>query len=387
MVTVIIPAAGQGRRMGSEENKVFLTLKGESVLGRTIRQFAANEMVTDFVLVAAAGEEGKVEEIAARAAGALPYRIVIGGAERQHSIANALAVTSQAARIILVHDGARPLVSNECITQVVAEAGRSGAAVTAVQVKDTIKRADEQGVVLETPERAQLWAVQTPQGFDAALLRKAYAQAAADGVIATDDAGLVERLGHKVKLVRGNYQNIKITTPDDLQIAGALLEKSGKEGCAMRIGMGYDVHRLVVGRKLILGGEEIPYEKGLDGHSDADVLLHAIKDALLGAAGLGDIGRHFPDTDMQYKGASSLKLLARVGEILQENGYRVNNIDATVIAQKPKLANYIPAMNRNIARVLQIPPEAVNVKATTTEGLGFAGTGEGMAAQAIASIL
>ncbi|WP_428845493.1 2-C-methyl-D-erythritol 2,4-cyclodiphosphate synthase [Azotosporobacter soli] len=155
----------------------------------------------------------------------------------------------------------------------------------------------------------------------------------------------------------------------------------------MRIGMGYDVHRLVVGRKLILGGEEIPYEKGLDGHSDADVLLHAIKDALLGAAGLGDIGRHFPDTDMQYKGASSLKLLARVGEILQENGYRVNNIDATVIAQKPKLANYIPAMNRNIARVLQIPPEAVNVKATTTEGLGFAGTGEGMAAQAIASIL
>ncbi|WP_232199138.1 2-C-methyl-D-erythritol 2,4-cyclodiphosphate synthase [Thermosinus carboxydivorans] len=155
----------------------------------------------------------------------------------------------------------------------------------------------------------------------------------------------------------------------------------------MRVGIGYDVHRLVVGRKLILGGVEIPYEYGLEGHSDADVLLHAIKDALLGAAALGDIGRHFPDTDPRYKGASSLKLLARVKEILAENGYETGNVDATVIAQKPKLAPYIAQMNANIARVLGIDVDRVNVKATTTEGLGFAGRGEGIAAQAVATVV
>lgn len=155
----------------------------------------------------------------------------------------------------------------------------------------------------------------------------------------------------------------------------------------LRIGMGYDVHRLVEGRKLILGGVEIPYLQGLDGHSDADVLLHAIKDALLGAAALGDIGRHFPDTDMRYKGVSSMLLLERVKEILEEHGYAVNNVDATIVAEKPKLASYIPIMNENIARVLKVENGQINVKATTTEGLGFAGKKEGIAAYAVATII
>lgn len=383
MVTMIIAAAGQGKRMASDRNKVLLTLAGESILARTVKQIAACAEVDELILVAAAGEERLLEEIG-NAAGRFSCKVVTGGAERQHSIANALAVTSETADVILVHDGARPLVSPECISEIIAAARCYRAAVTAVPVKDTIKQADEQEMVAATPERGKLWAVHTPQGFEAALLRDAYARAQQDGILATDDAALVERLGVKVKLVRGSYKNIKVTTPDDLTIAAALL---AKEGGMMRVGMGYDVHRLVEGRKLILGGEEIPYEKGLDGHSDADVLLHAIKDALLGAAALGDIGRHFPDTDAAYKGASSLKLLRRVGEIVSEHGYAVNNIDATIIAQRPKLAGFIPAMNRNIAETLGIAIDAVNVKATTTEGLGFAGSGEGMAAQAIASVV
>jgi 2-C-methyl-D-erythritol 4-phosphate cytidylyltransferase / 2-C-methyl-D-erythritol 2,4-cyclodiphosphate synthase len=187
-----------------------------------------------------------------------------------------------------------------------------------------------------------------------------------------------------VKIIRGSYRNIKITTPEDITLAEALMGKEA--GPMIRFGMGYDVHRLVKGRRLVLGGLEIPFELGLEGHSDADVLLHAIKDALLGAAGLGDIGRHFPDTDEQYRGISSLKLLVTVGEMLATQSWRVNNIDAVVVAEKPKLAPYITAMNANIAAALEIEPGRVNVKATTTEGLGFTGRREGIAAQAVASI-
>lgn len=384
MVTVIIAAAGQGKRMGGEGNKVFLPLAGKSILAHTIARFAVCSLVDEMIIVAASGEEAAVSKIARLEARNVPFKVVSGGVERQDSINNALLASSPAAKIILVHDGARPLVSDECIAAVIEGAHSFRAAVTAVPVKDTIKLASEELTVTETPERNRLWAVHTPQGFEASLLRRAYEDAARAGARGTDDASLVERLGVAVKLVAGSYENIKVTTPEDLRLAEALLKK--REEKMMRVGMGYDVHCLVEGRKLILGGEEIPYEKGLDGHSDADVLLHAVKDALLGAAALGDIGRHFPDTDQAYKGASSMKLLARVGEILVENGYRVGNIDATIIAQRPKLAPYIPAMNKNIATVLGLPLSAVNVKATTTEGLGFAGKGEGIAANAVAVI-
>jgi 2-C-methyl-D-erythritol 4-phosphate cytidylyltransferase/2-C-methyl-D-erythritol 2,4-cyclodiphosphate synthase len=203
--------------------------------------------------------------------------------------------------------------------------------------------------------------------------------------VATDDAALVEHLGVSVKIVRGSYSNLKITTPEDLVMAEALLRKGTGE--MLRFGIGYDVHRLVAGRKLIIGGVDISFELGLEGHSDADVLLHAIKDALLGAAALGDIGRHFPDTDQQYKGASSLKLLAAVGALLAERGWRTSNIDAVVVAEKPKLAPHIAAMNANIAAALGVEPGQINVKATTTEGLGFTGRREGIAAQAVACIV
>jgi 2-C-methyl-D-erythritol 4-phosphate cytidylyltransferase/2-C-methyl-D-erythritol 2,4-cyclodiphosphate synthase len=388
MITAIIPAAGQGRRMQAEQNKVFLALLGQSLLVRSVLALSSCVAVDYLVVVAAAEEVEEVREILRFLPGIKPYEVVAGGSERQYSIANALAIVPPESQIILVHDAARPLIEVTTINELIAAVRKYKAACVAVPVKDTIKKVDKEGFAVETPPRSTLWSMQTPQGFEASLLREAYQKAAADGFLGTDDASLVERVGVQVKMVAGSYQNIKITTPEDILIAEAFLaQKGGKNMQAPRVGMGYDVHTLVKGRDLILGGVNIPYEFGLLGHSDADVLLHAIKDAMLGAAALGDIGRHFPDTDPKYKGASSLKLLACVQEILVQNGYRVHNIDATIVAEKPKLAPYIGQMNQNIAEVLGLSLQQVNVKATTTEGLGFAGRREGIASYAVVTIV
>lgn len=386
MVCVIIAAAGQGKRMGSAVNKVFLPLAGRSVLAHSVLAAGAAQGVAKIIVTAAPEETEKVSRLLTQLAIPIPWQVVAGGSERQHSIANALKVVPDNAAMIIVHDGARPLAQTALFDQTVAAARQHQAAIAAVPVKDTIKLADDTGLVTGTPDRRTLWAVQTPQAFSSKVLRNAYEQAAQDRYLGTDDATLVERLGITVKLVPGSYENLKITTPEDLRLAEVLLAKEQEVKTMIRSGIGYDVHRLVPERKLILGGVEIPYTLGLDGHSDADVLLHAIKDALLGAAGLGDIGRHFPDSDGRYKGISSLKLLVEVGAILNRHSYCVNNIDATIVAQKPKLAPYIEQMNHNIAEALGIAVDQVNVKATTTEGLGFAGQGQGMAAYATASI-
>lgn len=384
MVTAIIAAAGQGKRMGRGINKVFIPLSHCPVLVHTVRKFSECKEIKKLVVVASPDEVAEVNELLANVKGIKPWQVVAGGSERQYSIANALAVVDDDASIIAVHDGARPLIDVATITKVIEAARQHRAAGVAVPVKDTIKMVDAEGFITGTPPRHMLWAIQTPQAFAAALLRQAYDIAAQQGYLGTDDAGLVERLGVKVKIVPGTYNNLKVTTPEDLLIAEALL----KQGCEpqMRVGVGYDVHRLVDGRKLILGGVEIPYTLGLEGHSDADVLLHAIKDALLGAAALGDIGRHFPDSDPAYKGASSLRLLAMVRDIIANHGYKANNVDATIVAQKPKLAAFIPEMNKRIAETLHISESQVNIKATTTEGLGFTGQGEGIAAYAVATI-
>lgn len=387
MVCVIIAAAGQGKRMGSALNKVFLPLAGKPVLAHTAAAACQADAVTSLVVTAAEDEVDQVAGLLQSLKLTVTWQVVAGGSERQYSIANALKQVPADAEIVVVHDGARPMAQPELFNQVIAAARREQAAIAAVQVKDTVKTADDSGWVTGTPDRRTLWSVQTPQAFERGLLFAAYETAGQAGYLGTDDASLVERLGTRVKIVAGSYQNIKITTPEDLQFAETLLGRRQEADRMVRTGIGYDVHRLVPERKLILGGVEIPYELGLAGHSDADVLLHAIKDALLGAAALGDIGRHFPDHDEQYKGISSLKLLAKVREILRENGYGVHNIDATIVAQKPKLAAYISQMNANIAQVLEIAEQQVNIKATTTEGLGFAGQGEGMAAYAAVTII
>ena len=388
-VVAIVPAAGQGRRMGGGRNKLFLPLARCPILIRTLETLSSCDLISEVIIAAAPEETAQVEEMLRlwqTNLNLLPIRVVVGGAERQHSVANALAALPPDTDFVMVHDGARPLVPTQVLTAAVREAGEFGAVIVAVPVKDTVKQV-EAGVVIATPPRETLWAVQTPQIFRRDLLVRAYAQATADGFVGTDDASLVERLNEPVRVVQGSYRNIKVTTPEDMLIAETLFR--GKEGPSMefRVGNGYDVHRLVAGRRLVLGGVVVPYELGLDGHSDADVLLHALKDALLGAAGLGDIGRHFPDHDPAYKDISSLVLLARVADKLHCDGWRVNNVDVTAIAEAPKLAPYVDEMADNIARCLSMSRAAVNVKATTTEKLGFTGRGEGIAAQAVVSLV
>lgn len=367
-VSAIVVAAGASRRMGFDKLSCKLP-GGRTVLEQSVFAFESHPAVTELVLVAGGNREA-CEHIAAHCT--KPCTVVQGGATRAESVLAGLHAA--AGELVAIHDAARPFVTHKVISDALQAAQETGAAAPAVPVKDTIKVAGPSGLVQNTPDRATLYAVQTPQCFARSLYWQALQQvdpAKADAV--TDDCSLFELAGLAVKLTPGAYENYKITTPDDLP-----REET------MRIGHGYDVHRLVEGRKLILGGVDIPYEKGLLGHSDADVLLHAIMDALLGAAALGDIGQHFPDTDPAYKGADSMELLRAVAAMLQQHGYRVGNVDATILCQRPKLAPHIPAMRSHIAAALGVEESAVNVKATTEEHLGFTGEGLGIAAHAVA---
>jgi 2-C-methyl-D-erythritol 4-phosphate cytidylyltransferase/2-C-methyl-D-erythritol 2,4-cyclodiphosphate synthase len=260
--------------------------------------------------------------------------------------------------------------------EVLRMARETGAAVPALPVTDTLKKGRD-GLVAGTQPREGLYAVQTPQGFSREVLERAYKECV-DAL--TDDAGLVERLGLPVAIVPGSRRNIKITLPEDFAMAEQMMTS------APRVGLGYDAHRLVEGRQLILGGVAIPHEKGLLGHSDADVVLHALTDALLGACALGDIGQHFPDSDPAYQGISSLLLLEKTVALLKEKGFRPMQCDLTIQAQRPKLAPHLPRMRANIAAALGIPLDKVGLKATTTEGLGFVGWEEGIAVQAVAVV-
>ena len=367
-VTAILVAAGSSRRMGFDKLSVRLP-DGRTVLETSAAALAGHPAVTQLVLVAG-GNRSACEAIAASCP--KPCTVVQGGATRADSVKNGLAAAT--GELVAIHDAARPFVSGEVISAALAAAETMGAAAPAVPVKDTVKIVKEDRTVRMTPDRATLYAVQTPQCFRRALYLQALeAVSGEQAALVTDDCSLFELAGLPVQLTEGDYANFKITTKEDL-----------KGETTMRIGHGYDVHRLVEGRKLILGGVEIEYEKGLLGHSDADVLLHAVMDALLGAAALGDIGQHFPDTDPAYQGADSLELTRHVARILHEHGYTVGTVDATILCQRPKLAPHIPAMRRKIADALGVPVENISVKATTEEKLGFTGEGLGIAAHAVA---
>ena len=370
-VTAVIVAAGRGTRFGGDLPKQFLKIENSTVLERAIEPFQEHPMVD--ALIVASSEE--YVELCSRICERFDKMnaVVIGGKQRQDSVRACLDRTDEG--LVLIHDGARPFVNAQVIDRVIEGAYNQGACVPCVPVKDTVRQTENvEGTSSVTLERSSLFCVQTPQGFDTKLIRRAYSQAELDGFIGTDDGVLVERLGADVALAEGDYANIKITTREDLP---------RMETADIRIGSGYDVHQLTEGRKLVLGGVEIPFEKGLLGHSDADVLLHALMDALLGAAALGDIGKHFPDTDEKYRGISSMILLEKVKTLISDAGYTVGNTDITVIAQKPKIASYIPAMRKNIADTLGIGIERVNVKGTTTERLGFVGRCEGIACEAV----
>lgn len=369
-VTAIVVAAGASRRMGFDKLS-FRLPDGRSVLQTSCDALAAHPAVTGLVLVCG-GNRTECEAIAARCT--KPCTVVQGGATRADSVRSGLAAAE--GELVAIHDAARPFVSEAVITAVLTAAAADGAAAPAVPVKDTIKIADGAGRVAATPDRASLYAVQTPQCFRRSLYLQALSAVTGEKAsLVTDDCSLFELAGLPVTLTKGDYANYKITTKEDLQ-----KEKT------MRIGHGYDVHRLVEDRKLILGGVEIPFEKGLLGHSDADVLLHAVMDAVLGAAALGDIGKLFPDSDARYAGADSTALLRQVTAVLAEAGWTIVNVDATVAAQAPRLAPFILEMRERLAAAMGLDAGRVSVKATTEEGLGFTGSGEGIAAHAAALV-
>lgn len=371
----VVVAAGSATRMQGID-KMLVPLAGVPVVLRSVRALAASDCIDSLVIVTRTECMETLRTLCAEVS--KPVTVVAGGASRPESVLAGLAALPEGTELAAIHDGARPLVTQAVIAEAVEAAGRCGAAAPAVPVHDTIKQA-ENGLVRATPERKTLFAVQTPQVFDVKLLKTVLRAAMERGIALTDDCSAVEAAGKPVVLTQGCEENLKITTPVDLTLAEAILKRRK----TMRIGHGYDVHRLTEGRKLILGGVEIPFERGLDGHSDADVLVHALMDALLGAAGLRDIGVLFPDNDPAYKNISSMLLLDRVTQTLERAGYAVGNVDVTVLAQRPKLKDYIPVMRENLARAMKIPLDCVNIKATTEEGLGFTGSGEGIACHAV----
>lgn len=377
----VVVAAGRGVRMGAAVNKVLLPLCGEPVIRHAVRAFCEADEIDGVVVVASADE---TEQMRVALCGLEKVcAIVPGGSTRQESVKNGLDALPKEARIALVHDGARPLISRELIARCIRQTEDCGSAVVCTPVTDTVK-VEKDGCVVRTLDRSQLRAVQTPQCFFAGELKAAYEAAARDGVSVTDDASVMEHAGHSVHLLESSEVNFKLTTPEDLRRAEDIIGERKFMQRLPRTGFGYDVHKLVSGRRLILCGKEIPWEKGLDGHSDADVAVHALMDALLGAACLGDIGRLYPDNDPAFEGADSMKLLANVLRRVKDAGYAVVHADVTIVAQKPKLMPYMDEMRRNLENAMA--GAQVNVKATTTERLGFEGRGEGISAQAVATI-
>jgi 2-C-methyl-D-erythritol 4-phosphate cytidylyltransferase / 2-C-methyl-D-erythritol 2,4-cyclodiphosphate synthase len=376
-VTAIIAAGGRGERLGAGRPKQLLTLGGVPILQRSVDALLAHVRVLDLVVALPA-------DLAAAPPVYLlqrekPVVVVEGGSRRQDSVARAFARVPPHTDVVVIHDAARPLVTADLIDRTIDAAIESGAAVAAVPATDTVKRSDGAGHVAETLPRERVYLAQTPQAFRVAVLRDALAVQGD----ATDEAALAERAGHRVRLVEGESSNVKITTADDLRAAERAVAGAAP---SIRVGQGYDLHRLVEGRRLVLGGVAIPFDLGLAGHSDADIVCHAVTDAVLGAAGLGDIGRHFPDTDPRWKDADSVALLAAACALVREAGFSVVNVDVTVIAERPKLAPHAEAMRLNLAAALGCAAGQVSVKAKTNEGVESMGTGQSMAAHAVALI-
>jgi 2-C-methyl-D-erythritol 4-phosphate cytidylyltransferase/2-C-methyl-D-erythritol 2,4-cyclodiphosphate synthase len=391
-VSAILAAGGRGTRLGAGMPKQLVPLGDRSILQRAFDTLNTLDRIDEIVVALPADLAAAPPHflISTRK----PVRIVDGGARRQDSVALAFARTSAEADVIVIHDAARPFASPDLFTRVIDAASRGGAAIAALQAQDTVKEATTAAgihVVANTIARESVYLAQTPQAFTRQVLADAIKQGSALGT-ATDEATLAERAGHPVRLVDGEPSNIKITTEHDLRVSEVLAspQLASPQPLALspqpsiRIGTGYDLHRLEPGHPLILGGVEIPHERGLIGHSDADVLCHAITDAILGGAAQGDIGRHFPDTDPAWKGANSLELLKRAAEIVHAAGFAVANVDAVVIAQQPKLAPYVDQMRRRLASAMQIDREAVSVKGKTNETVGEIGRQEAIAVHAVA---
>ncbi|MBR6027360.1 MAG: 2-C-methyl-D-erythritol 4-phosphate cytidylyltransferase [Neisseriaceae bacterium] len=393
----LIPAAGIGKRFGAKQPKQYTQLKGKSVLFHTLQRLSASNCFDALVVVVSPDDQfisiQSLPENTIKATNALdipteanhkqtPIQILYcGGETRAHTVVNGVNFLINNQWIsksdkIAVHDAARCGIDSQSLKRLV-ESNHSDGAILALPVADTLKLATDDGKILRTVDRNNLWRAQTPQIFPAGLLQQALNSV--DLYTITDEASALEKLGYSPQLILGNECNLKLTHADDKNIMNNLLNTQNN----LRIGQGYDVHRLVADRPLILGGINIPHETGLYGHSDADVLLHAIIDAILGATGQGDIGTHFPDTDDKWHNADSSQMLKYVWDNLYQSDWRIINIDCTIIAQRPKLASFIVAIKNNIANLLNINNEQVNIKAKTNEKLGYLGREEAIEAQAV----
>lgn len=368
-IAVIIAAAGAGTRINSETPKQFMKIGGKPMLAVTALAFSKCGLVDQIIVVT---NPDRIEECGSiLSSQGVPGIITAGGRERQDSVYEGLKTLPADIDYVMIHDAARPFVTQKLIEETICATVEKQAVVCATPVKETIRmRTGRERSV--TVDRSLMHSVQTPQGFEKNLIINAYKQAYAEGFYGTDDASIAERAGHKVYIIEGSYENIKITTKEDMNNA--------REN---RTGIGFDVHAFSENRRLVLGGVEIPFDRGLSGHSDADVVVHAVIDALLGAAGCGDIGSLFPDSDDRYKDISSLLLLKEAAAIIKDKGFTTGNIDITVIAERPKIAPYAADMIKNIAETLGVGGDKINIKGTTTEGLGFTGREEGIAAQAV----
>lgn len=374
----LIVAAGSGTRLGGEVPKQYLPLAGRAVLRHSVETFLRHPAIAG-VRVVISAEHRALYDSAVAALPILPP--VAGGASRQDSVRNGLeSLADLRPDRVLIHDAARPFLTGEIVDRTLAALDDSPGAVVAVPVTDTLKRGQE-GRVTGTIDRGGLWRAQTPQAFRYADILAAHRQA--KGAAMTDDAAVAEAAGLPVKLVMGAEDNFKITTADDLRRAERLVGGGSQE---FRTGTGYDVHRFAAGDGVTICGVRVAHEQSLEGHSDADVGLHALTDAILGTIGAGDLGSHFPPGDPRWRGADSAQFLTHAAGLVAAKGGRVAHVDVTLICERPKIAPHRAAMIARIAAILGLDEGRVSVKATTTEGLGFTGRREGIAAQAVATI-
>ncbi|MDB9704595.1 bifunctional 2-C-methyl-D-erythritol 4-phosphate cytidylyltransferase/2-C-methyl-D-erythritol 2,4-cyclodiphosphate synthase [Rhodospirillales bacterium] len=383
-IAVIIVAAGRGHRFGGEMPKQYLEVHQQPLVRHAVQAFLDHPAI-DLILPVIHPDDA---DILANALGGLNYlEPVAGGAARQDSVRNGLeGLASSAPDYVLVHDAARAMVAPALIDRVIEALQDTSGVIPGIAVVDTLKRADDDGIITDTVSRDGLWRAQTPQGFKYADLLAAHRSAI--GQELTDDAAVMEASGYRVAVVLGDENNIKVTTPDDLMRMEEIMSDDSAQAKpvrspSFRIGSGYDVHKLGPGDHVTLCGVEITSERALIGHSDADVALHAVTDAVFGAIADGDIGSHFPPTDSQWRGASSDQFLAYACERMGERGFELSNIDLTIICEKPKIGPHRDAMRARLAEIAQIDVSCVSVKATTTERLGFTGRGEGIAAEAV----
>jgi 2-C-methyl-D-erythritol 4-phosphate cytidylyltransferase/2-C-methyl-D-erythritol 2,4-cyclodiphosphate synthase len=387
ITAALIVAAGKGTRAAGPVPKQYARLGNATVLGRTLSVFLERPAI-DLVLVAIADCDRSLYERAIGSGHPKLLAPAIGGATRQRSVLNGLtALKPHAPARILIHDAARPFVTGEVITRVLDGLDRATGAIAAVPLADTLKRAGPGGRIEVTIERAGLWRAQTPQGFHFDAIIAAHEAALAAGrEDLTDDAAVAEWAGIPVQLVQGSEANVKLTGSEDLAMAARIAE-AGPAAGEVRTGQGFDVHRFTPGDHVWLCGVRIPHAQALEGHSDADVGLHALTDALLGAIGDGDIGQHFPPGDPKWRGAASHLFLADAARRVRERGGAIANVDITILCEAPRIAPHREAMRARVAEILGVDVARVAVKATTTEGLGFTGRREGIAALATATLM